>query len=183
MEKEATNLLDCYVLKPKVFEDERGFFYESYNQNTFNEIIGEIIFVQDNLARSNYGVLRGLHIQLPPYSQSKLLYVLEGKIIDVAVDVRKNSPTFGQSFQVELSAENKKQLFIPKGFLHGYSVLSDTALVAYKCDGFYHKESESGIHPLDKTLNINWNIPDEKIQLSEKDRNAISFLELPEIIL
>ena len=184
MQIEKTPLLDCYILKPKIWNDSRGFFFENYNKNIFEKLTNiEINFVQDNLAFSQFGTIRGLHLQLPPYSQSKLLYCIQGKILDVAVDVRKNSPTFGKVFTVELSEENRWQLFVPKGFLHGYSVLSETALVGYKCDDFYNKESESGIHPLDKTLNIDWQIPLDEQIISEKDQNAISFLELPEIIL
>lgn len=184
MEIENTPLLDCFVLKPKIWNDSRGFFFENYNKNIFDKLLSkEVDFVQDNLAFSHYGAIRGLHMQLPPYSQSKLVYCIKGKIIDVAIDVRKNSPTFGQSFAIELSEENRYQLFIPKGFLHGYSVISETALVGYKCDDFYNKESESGINPLDSTINVDWMVPSEKQLISEKDQNAISFLELPEIIL
>lgn len=184
MEMESTPLLDCFVLKPKIWNDSRGFFFENYNKNTFDKLLGkEVDFIQDNLAFSHYGAIRGLHMQLPPYSQAKLVYCIQGKVLDVVLDVRKNSPTFGQYFAVELSDENRYQLFVPKGFLHGYSVLSETALVGYKCDDFYNKDSESGINPLDSTLNIDWMVPSEKQLISEKDQNAISFLELPEIIL
>lgn len=184
MEIENAPLLDCFVLKPKIWNDSRGFFFENYNKITFNKLLGkEIDFVQDNIAQSHYGAIRGLHMQLPPYSQAKLVYCIQGRIMDVVIDVRKNSLTFGRSYAIELSDENRYQLFVPKGFLHGYSVLSETALVGYKCDDFYNKESESGINPLDSTLNIDWKVPSEKQLISEKDQNAISFLELPEIIL
>jgi dTDP-4-dehydrorhamnose 3,5-epimerase len=178
-----TKLKGCFIIKPQVFEDARGFFMETFNLKRFAEKTGyEPVFVQDNLSRSSYGVIRGLHQQLPPYAQSKLVYVLEGKVIDVAVDVRKDSPTFGQYVSVELSSENKKQLFIPQGFLHGFSVISETVIFAYKCEGFYHKESEFGINPLDKTLNIDWGIEKGKEILSEKDLTAVSFKELEPIL-
>lgn len=184
MQIEETPLKDCYIFKPKIWNDARGFFFENYNKTIFEKLTGiKTDFVQDNLAFSNYGAIRGLHMQLPPYSQAKLVYCVQGRIIDVAIDVRKGSSTFGQSFAVELSEENRFQLFVPKGFLHGYSVLSETALVGYKCDDFYNKDSESGIHPLDETLKIDWQIPSDKQLISEKDQQAISFLELPEIIL
>ncbi|MDR2121491.1 MAG: dTDP-4-dehydrorhamnose 3,5-epimerase [Flavobacteriaceae bacterium] len=174
-----TKLKGCFIVEPQVFEDSRGFFMETFNLKRFSEKTGyKPEFVQDNLSRSSYGVIRGLHQQLPPYAQSKLVYVLEGKVIDVAVDVRKDSPTFGQYVSVELSAENKKQLFIPKGFLHGFSVLSETVLFAYKCEGFYNKESEFGINPLDAALNIDWGIEKGKEILSGKDLTAASFEEL-----
>lgn len=183
MQIEETPLNDCFILKPTLWKDSRGFFFENYNKKVFDQLIGETDFLQDNIAFSHYGTIRGLHMQLPPYSQAKLVYCIQGKIIDVAVDVRKDSPTFGKSFAVELSEENRFQLFVPKGFLHGYSVLSETALVGYKCDDVYHKESECGIHPLDTTVNIDWKIPSGQQIISEKDQNAISFLELPEVIL
>lgn len=164
-----THIPDLLIFEPKVFEDARGYFFESYNANTFSAENINIKFVQDNQARSTYGVLRGLHYQLAPYAQTKLIRVLSGAIIDVAVDIRKGSPTYGQSFAIELSAENKKQLLVPKGFAHGYSVISETAEVMYKCDEFYHKASEGGIIYNDPTLNIDWMIPADKALVSEKD--------------
>jgi dTDP-4-dehydrorhamnose 3,5-epimerase len=174
-----TKLKGCFILELQKFEDSRGFFMETFNLNKFIEKIGyKPEFVQDNLSKSSYGVIRGLHQQLPPHAQAKLVYVLSGKVLDVAVDVRKNSPTFGEYVAVELSSENNKQLFIPKGFLHGFSVLSESVLFAYKCEGFYNKESEYGINPMDKTLNIDWKIEKGKEILSEKDKTAVSFREL-----
>jgi dTDP-4-dehydrorhamnose 3,5-epimerase len=157
------------IFEPRVFEDSRGYFFESYNSNVFAEAGVHIKFVQDNQAKSCYGVLRGLHFQKAPHAQTKLIRVLSGKILDVVVDVRLGSPTYGQVFTLELSAENKKQLLVPKGFAHGYSVLSETAEVLYKCDEFYHKESEGGIMYNDPQLNIDWQIPNENAIVSEKD--------------
>jgi dTDP-4-dehydrorhamnose 3,5-epimerase len=164
-----TNIRDLLIFEPKVFEDSRGFFFESFNQQTYKVAGIEIDFVQDNQSYSKYGVIRGLHYQLDPYAQTKLIRVLVGKILDVAVDIRKGSPTFSKSFSIELSAENKKQLFIPGGFAHGFSVLSDHAEVLYKCDSFYSQESEAGILYNDKTLSIDWKIPAGKETVSEKD--------------
>ena len=158
------------VFEPKVFEDKRGYFYESYNQQTFAEEGVSINFLQDNQARSSYGVVRGLHYQLEPFAQTKLLRVLSGEIIDAVVDIRKNSPTYGKAYTILLSAENKKQLLVPKGFAHGYSVISQTAEVFYKCDEFYHKEAEGGIAWNDPSLEIDWQIPADKILVSEKDQ-------------
>ena len=157
------------IFEPTVFEDSRGYFFESYNQKLFSENGIEINFVQDNQALSSYGIVRGLHFQMNPFAQTKLLRVLSGKIIDAVVDIRKNSPTYGNAYTIELSAENKKQLLIPKGFAHGYSVISETAEVFYKCDAFYHKESEGGILWNDPKLNIDWKIPVDKVVVSEKD--------------
>jgi len=164
-----THIPGLLIFEPRVFEDARGYFFESYNANTFSAEGVDIKFVQDNQARSTYGVLRGLHYQLAPYAQTKLVRVLSGAILDVAVDIRKGSPTYGQSFAIELSAENKKQLLVPKGFAHGYSVISDTAEVMYKCDEFYNKQSEGGIIYNDPALNIDWQIPAELAIVSEKD--------------
>ena len=175
MEVQETKLKGCYIIKPQIIYDDRGYFYESYNQKTCLAEGIEIIFIQDNQARSSYGVVRGLHYQLAPYAQTKFVRVLSGSILDVAVDIRKGSPTFGKVFSIELSAENKKQLLIPQGFAHGYSVLSDTAEVFYKCDAFYNKEAEGGIAHDDLTLNIDWGIPMDKRIISEKDMNQPLF--------
>ena len=152
-----------------MFGDHRGYFFESYNANTFLAEGIAYTFVQDNQARSGYGVLRGLHYQLEPHAQTKLVRVLEGRIIDVAVDIRQGSPTYGQSFTMELSAENKLQLLVPKGFAHGYAVISETAEVMYKCDSFYHKGSEGGIIYNDPALNIDWGIDPGNAIVSDKD--------------
>ncbi len=157
------------IFEPKIWEDDRGYFFESYNQKTFSAEGININFIQDNQASSNFGVIRGLHYQLDPYAQTKLIRVLSGKILDVAVDIRKCSPTFGKVFTIELSHENKKQLLIPKGFAHGYSVTSKTAEVFYKCDEFYNKESEGGIAFNDLALNIDWQINKGDAIISEKD--------------
>ncbi|MEO8820958.1 MAG: dTDP-4-dehydrorhamnose 3,5-epimerase [Ginsengibacter sp.] len=157
------------VFEPKVFEDSRGYFFESYNKNTFSEEGVTIDFVQDNQAQSSFGVIRGLHFQLEPHTQTKLLRVLSGEIIDAVVDMRKNSPTYGKAYTILLSAENKKQLLVPKGFAHGYSVISETVEVFYKCDEFYHKESEGGILWNDPALQIDWRVPNDKAIVSEKD--------------
>jgi dTDP-4-dehydrorhamnose 3,5-epimerase len=164
-----TFIPDLLIFEPKVFEDARGYFFESYTANVFYAEGIDIKFVQDNQAKSSYGVIRGLHYQLAPYAQTKLVRVLSGTILDVAVDIRKGSPTYGQSFSMELSAENKKQLLVPKGFAHGYSVISETAEVMYKCDEFYNKQSEGGIAYNDPKLKIDWMIPADKALVSEKD--------------
>jgi dTDP-4-dehydrorhamnose 3,5-epimerase len=164
-----THIPGLLIFEPRVFEDARGYFFESYNANTFLADGVEIKFVQDNQAKSSYGVLRGLHYQLAPYAQTKLIRVLSGAILDVAVDIRKGSPTYGEVFTIELTAENKKQLLVPKGFAHGYSVISETAEVMYKCDEFYNKQSEGGIIYNDPALNIDWMIPADKALVSDKD--------------
>jgi dTDP-4-dehydrorhamnose 3,5-epimerase len=164
-----TSIPGLLVFEPRVFGDNRGYFFESYNHKVFLAEHLEINFVQDNQASSIFGVIRGLHFQLEPYAQTKLIRVLSGKIIDAVVDLRKNSPTYGKAYTIELSSENKKQLLIPKGFAHGYSVISETAEVFYKCDAFYNKESEGGIAWNDPSLNINWQIPGDKATISEKD--------------
>ncbi|HNO27381.1 MAG TPA: dTDP-4-dehydrorhamnose 3,5-epimerase [Chitinophagales bacterium] len=164
-----TPISGLYVYEPKVFEDARGYFYESFNVQVFGEKGINTNFVQDNQSRSSYGVLRGLHYQLAPHAQAKLVRVISGEVYDVAVDIRKGSPTFGQHFGVILSAENKKQLYIPRGFAHGFVVLSETAEFFYKCDNFYNKEHDAGIRFDDATINIDWKIPHSDIQVSEKD--------------
>jgi dTDP-4-dehydrorhamnose 3,5-epimerase len=166
---QRTFIQDLIVFEPKVFEDNRGYFFEAYNEQAFHQEGIYTKFVQDNQSKSSYGVIRGLHYQLNPYAQAKLVRVLEGRILDVAVDIRKGSPTFGKYFALELSAENKKQLFLPAGFAHGFSVLSETAVVMYKCDAFYNKENEGGIRFNDPALNIDWGIPEGKEIISEKD--------------
>jgi dTDP-4-dehydrorhamnose 3,5-epimerase len=158
------------VFEPTVFEDSRGYFFESYNQKVLSGEGVEINFIQDNQASSTYGVIRGLHFQKKPHAQTKLIRVLSGEIIDAVVDIRKNSPTYGNAFTILLSAENKKQLLVPKGFAHGYSVISETAEVFYKCDEFYYKDSEGGVAWNDPTLNIDWRIPADKITVSDKDK-------------
>jgi dTDP-4-dehydrorhamnose 3,5-epimerase len=164
------------IIEPTVFKDSRGYFFESYNENNFKAVGIDIKFVQDNQSKSSYGVLRGLHYQLAPHAQTKLVRVLSGKILDVVVDMRTGSPTYGKVFSLELSAENNKQLLIPKGFAHGFSVLSETAEVMYKCDVFYNKESEAGMAYNDTTLNIDWKIPADKAIISEKDIQQPSFM-------
>lgn len=176
MKAQETKLQGCFILEPTVFEDERGYFFEVFNEKKFAELVGYVpSFVQDNESRSTYGVVRGLHQQRGEHAQAKLVRVIQGRVLDVAVDVREGSPTYGQYVSVELSEDNKRQLFIPRGFLHGFAVLSETAVFSYKCDNFYNKESEDGIFPLDETLNIDWQIPREKMILSEKDKNARKF--------
>ncbi|MGA9189676.1 MAG: dTDP-4-dehydrorhamnose 3,5-epimerase [Methanosarcina sp.] len=166
-----TKIEDLLILEPKVFTDSRGYFFESYNKKTLEALIGkEYNFIQDNESKSSYGVIRGLHYQLAPYNQAKLVRVLEGKVYDAAVDLRKGSPTFGEWVGVELSAENKRQFLIPKGFAHGYSVLSETAVFTYKCDEYYHPEAEAGIIYSDPSIGIDWKIPEEDAKLSEKDK-------------
>jgi dTDP-4-dehydrorhamnose 3,5-epimerase len=165
-----TDISGLLIFEPRVFEDSRGYFYESYNERVFQEAGIDLRFVQDNQSSSGYGVIRGLHYQLPPHAQAKLVRVLRGTILDVAVDIRKGSPTFGKAFTIELSGENRIQLFIPPGFAHGFSVLSEQAEVLYKCDAFYNKDSDAGIYFDDPELKINWKIPREKMIISDKDK-------------
>lgn len=174
-----TYLKGCFILEPRKFEDERGYFFESFNENTFNELTNtKTHFVQDNQSFSTKGVIRGLHAQAGGHAQAKLVRVLKGEVIDVAVDARPNSPTFGQHVAVHLSAENNKQLFVPRGFLHGFSVLSNEAVFFYKCDNFYNKESEQGILYNAPELKINWGIEPGTENVSEKDLILPTFNEL-----
>ena len=172
-----TPLTDLLIIEPKVFEDARGYFFEAFNVRKLKDHGIEHIFVQDNQSRSGFGVVRGLHYQLVPRAQTKLVRVLEGAIFDVAVDVRKGSPTYGEWFGLELSAKNKLQLLVPKGFAHGFSVLSETAVVFYKCDEFYAPEYDAGIRYDDPTLQIDWKVPADKMILSEKDAKLPHFKE------
>lgn len=166
-----TNIPEVILIEPKVFGDDRGYFIETFRSDIFEQKTGiKTTFIQDNESRSSHGVLRGLHYQLPPHAQSKLVRVIEGKVLDIAIDIRKGSPTFGQHVTVELSAENKHQLFIPRGFAHGFVVLSETAIFAYKVDNYYSPECDRGIQFDDPQLNIDWKIDPEQLQLSEKDK-------------
>ena len=173
-----TEIPEVIIIEPKVFEDDRGYFLESYNKKAFEENIGSVNFVQDNESKSSKGVLRGLHFQKPPFAQAKLVRCIEGSVLDVAVDIRKGSPTYGKHVTVKLSGENKRQLFVPRGFAHGFSVLSDTAVFAYKVDNIYAPESDSGIRYDDKDLNIDWGLNKEGVQLSVKDKNLSFFKDL-----
>jgi dTDP-4-dehydrorhamnose 3,5-epimerase len=165
-----TDIEGVVIIEPQLFGDSRGYFMESYSERDFARLVAPVRFVQDNESRSRYGVVRGLHYQREPYSQSKLVRCLEGRVLDVAVDIRPESPTYGKYVAVELSADNHRQLYIPKGFAHGFAVLSKEALFAYKCDEFYHPEAECGIAWDDPTLSIDWGLPKEDIILSEKDK-------------
>ncbi len=171
MTVKETKLKGCFVLEPAIFTDERGYFLESFNKQRFNEAVGSTVnFVQDNQSYSTKGVLRALHCQAGEFAQAKLVRVLSGTVLDVAVDLRKDSPTFGEHVAIELSHENKKQLFIPRGFGHGFVALTDTVEFFYKCDNYYHKEAERGIIYNDPTLNINWQLPEDQLLISAKDR-------------
>lgn len=169
MEIIKTGIEGLLILEPRIFKDTRGYFFESFSQREFEEKVGPVHFVQDNESMSSYGVMRGLHFQRPPYTQSKLVRCVSGRVLDVAVDIRQGSPTYGQHVAVELTAENHRQFFIPKGFAHGFAVLSETAVFQYKCDEFYHPEADAGISILDETLDIDWRIPMDKAILSDKD--------------
>ena len=179
-----TDIPGVLILEPRVFEDARGYFFESFSQREFDEkvvpLLGHAVtFVQDNESMSSYGVVRGLHYQRPPFTQSKLVRCVRGSVLDVAVDIRRGSPTFGQHVAVELSEENHRQFFIPKGFAHGFAVLSETAVFQYKCDEFYHPEADAGIQLLDPALGIDWRISWDRAVMSEKDRVRAALQDSP----
>ena len=169
MEVLTTEIEGVFIIKPRVFGDARGYFFESYSKREFEEKVGKVDFVQDNESMSKKGVMRGLHFQRPPFSQSKLVRCVKGRVLDVAVDIRKGSPTYGKHVAVELNEDNHLQFFIPKGFAHGFVVLSDVAVFQYKCDNFYHPEADGGISILDDSLGIDWKISTQNAILSEKD--------------
>lgn len=169
MEVIKTAIESVVIIEPRIFEDARGYFFESFSQREFEEKVRTIKFVQDNESMSSYGVMRGLHFQCPPFTQSKLVRCVKGRVLDVAVDIRKGSPTYGQHVAVELTEENHRQFFVPRGFAHGFAVLSETAVFQYKCDNFYHPEADGGINILDDSLGINWIIKTENAILSGKD--------------
>lgn len=169
MEVIKTNIEGVVIIEPRIFRDDRGYFFESFSQRDFQEKVCNTVFVQDNESKSSYGVLRGLHFQKPPYAQSKLVRVIKGTVLDVAVDIRKGSPTFGQHVAVELTEDNHRQFFIPRGFAHGFSVLTDEVIFQYKCDNFYAPQSEGALAWDDPDLGIDWRIPTDKVLLSEKD--------------
>lgn len=170
MEVIQTAIEGVVIIEPRLFNDARGYFFESFSQRDFDRLVRTVHFVQDNESKSSYGVLRGLHFQKPPYAQSKLVRVIKGAVLDVAVDIRKGSPTFGQHVAVELTEENHRQFFIPRGFAHGFSVLTPEVIFQYKCDNFYAPQSEGALAWDDPNLGINWRIPSDKILLSEKDK-------------
>lgn len=170
-----TDIEGVLIVEPTVFGDNRGYFFESFSQREFDEKVGPVRFVQDNESMSRYGVMRGLHFQRPPYAQSKLIRCVQGAVVDVAVDIRRGSPTYGRHVAVELTADNHRQLFVPKGFAHGFAVLSDMAVCQYKCDEFFHPDADDGISILDASLGVDWQIPADKVILSDKDTRRRSF--------
>lgn len=172
-----TKIEGVVIIEPQVFFDGRGYFFESFSQQRFNELVSPTVFVQDNESQSTYGVLRGLHFQKSPFAQAKLVRVVKGEVLDVAVDLREDSPTFGQYETVILNEENKRQFFIPRGFAHGFAVLSEEAIFQYKCDNYYAPESEGSVRWDDPTIGIDWRLPAEVIQLSEKDKKAPLLVE------
>lgn len=171
MEVIKTAIEGVFIIEPRLFKDDRGYFFESFSQREFNEKVRKVNFVQDNESKSSYGVLRGLHFQKPPYAQSKLVRVIKGAVLDVAVDIRKGSPTFGKYVSVELTEDNHRQFFIPRGFAHGFSVLTDEVIFQYKCDNFYAPQSEGSLAWDDPDLGIDWRVPVNEIVLSEKDNH------------
>lgn len=182
MEIKRTEINDVLIIEPRVFKDARGYFFESFSQREFDEKVTPIIghkihFVQDNESMSSYGVMRGLHFQRPPFTQSKLVRCVKGAVLDVAVDIRKSSPTYGKHVAVELTEDNHRQFFVPRGFAHGFAVLSETAIFQYKCDEFYHPEADGGISITDTSLDIDWRIPVDKAILSEKDMKHSTLAE------
>lgn len=180
MEVIKTELEGVVILEPRLFKDDRGYFFESFSQREFDEKVRPVKFVQDNESKSVYGVLRGLHFQKPPFAQSKLVRVIQGAVLDVAVDLRVGSPTYGKHVAVELTAENHRQLFIPRGFAHGFSVLTDEVVFQYKCDNFYAPQSEGAVAWNDPALGIDWRIPEASVILSEKDKHHPLLKDLPE---
>ncbi len=179
MEIIKTAIDGVVIIKPRIFTDSRGYFFESFSQREFDEKVRPIQFVQDNESKSSYGVMRGLHYQKMPYTQSKLVRCVRGRVLDVAVDIRRGSPTFGRHVAAELSEDNHLQLFIPRGFAHGFAVLSDEAVFQYKCDNFYEPQSESGIQLIDDALGIDWRIPTDHAILSEKDIDRTKLADMP----
>lgn len=169
MEVIKTDIEGVVIIEPRIFEDARGYFFESFSQREFEEKVGKVVFVQDNESKSSYGVMRGLHFQRPPFTQSKLVRCVKGAVLDVAVDLRKGSPTYGKHVAVELTEDNHRQFFIPQGFAHGFVVLSEEAVFQYKCDNFYAPQADGGISILDESLGIDWKIPTDKAILSDKD--------------
>ena len=167
--RSETALEGVVIIEPKIFGDDRGYFFESFSQREFDEKVRKVNFVQDNESMSTYGVMRGLHFQRPPFTQSKLVRCVKGAVLDVAVDIRKGSPTYGQHVAVELTEDNHRQFFVPRGFAHGFAVLSETAVFQYKCDNFYAPQADGGISIADESLGIDWKIPEDKVLLSEKD--------------
>ena len=179
MEVIKTEIDGVVIIEPRIFCDERGYFYESFSQREFEEKVCRTVFVQDNQSKSSYGVLRGLHFQKPPYAQSKLVRCVKGRVLDVAVDIRQGSPTFGQHVAVELSAENHRQLFIPRGFAHGFAVLSEEAIFQYKCDNYYAPDCDGGIAWDDPALGIDWQLPAADVILSAKDTGRCTLADAP----
>ncbi len=177
MEVITTDIEGVVIIEPRIFKDARGYFFESYNKQAFDKQVTKVDFVQDNESCSTYGVMRGLHFQRPPFAQAKLVRCVKGAVLDVAVDIRKGSPTYGQHVAVELTEDNHRQFFIPRGFAHGFAVLSDIAIFQYKCDNYYHPEADGGISILDSSLAIDWKIDSEKAILSEKDTKHPIFKE------